>query len=257
LAFAICRKENIRCIALPVTSVINQYSGLSTPDINRGSLTRIVFGRENNRVSELRGEMHKDRNIKWHKAKITKEERWMKNAHRSALIWITGLSASGKSTIATELEHRLFHDKVNTFVLDGDNVRHGLCKDLGFQAGDRKENLRRVGEVAKLLVDAGVLTIAAFISPYASDRNSVRALFNADDEEFIEVYLKCELAVCEERDPKGLYKKARQGEIPFFTGVSDPYETPESPEIIIETDRLAVGECVQQIIDHLKTRKII
>ena len=201
--------------------------------------------------------MHKDRNIKWHKAKITKKERWIKNAHRSALIWITGLSASGKSTIATELEHKLFHDKINTFVLDGDNVRHGLCKDLGFSATDRKENLRRVGEMAKLLVDAGVLTIAAFISPYASDRDSIRALFNADDEEFIEVYLKCDLSVCEERDPKGLYKKARLGEIPFFTGISDPYEPPASPDLVIETDRLTIDQGVQEIVTHLKSRKII
>jgi adenylylsulfate kinase len=181
----------------------------------------------------------------------------MKNAHRSALVWVTGLSASGKSTIATELERMLFIDKINTFVLDGDNVRHGLCKDLGFAADDRRENLRRVGEVAKLLVDAGVLTLAAFISPYAADRNAIRALFDNDESDFIEIYLKCELAVCEERDPKGLYKKARKGEIPFFTGISDPYEAPESPELIIETDRLTIDECVKKIADYLKTRKII
>jgi adenylylsulfate kinase len=203
------------------------------------------------------GIMHKERNIKWHKAKITKKERWMKNAHRSALIWITGLSASGKSSIATELEHRLFHAKINTFVLDGDNVRHGLCKDLCFSAGDRKENLRRVGEVAKLLVDAGVLTIAAFISPYASDRNAIRALFDSDEADFIEIYLKCELAVCEERDPKGLYKKARAGEIPQFTGISDPYEPPESADLVIETDRLTIDQSVQKIVEHLKARTII
>ena len=201
--------------------------------------------------------MHKDRNIKWHKAKITKTERWMKNAHRSALVWVTGLSASGKSTIATELESRLFNDKINTFVLDGDNVRHGLCKDLGFSADDRRENLRRVGEIAKLLVEAGVLTIAAFISPYAGDRNAIRALFDNDEADFIEIYLKCELAVCEERDPKGLYKKARKGEILFFTGISDPYEVPESPELVIETDRLTIDESVKNIADYLKARKII
>ena len=201
--------------------------------------------------------MNKEKNITWHKAKVSKKERWMQNAHRSALIWITGLSASGKSTVATELEHTLFSEKINTFVLDGDNVRHGLCKDLGFSAENRKENLRRVGEVAKLLVDAGVLTIAAFISPYTADRNSIRALFNADDEEFIEVYLKCDISVCEQRDPKGLYKKARAGEIPQFTGISDPYEEPVSPEIVIETDRLSVEESVDMIIDHLRIRKII
>jgi adenylylsulfate kinase len=200
--------------------------------------------------------MHEDRNIKWHKGKITKTERWMKNAHRSALIWITGLSASGKSTIATELERRLFIDNIHTFVLDGDNVRHGLCKDLGFSTDDRRENLRRVGEIAKLLVEAGILTIAAFISPYARDRNAIRALFETDEADFVEIYLKCELAVCEERDPKGLYKKARKGEIPFFTGVSDPYEVPESPELIIETDRLTIDESIKKIADYLKSRKI-
>ncbi len=201
--------------------------------------------------------MGKEKNIKWHKAKVTKKDRWMQNAHRSVLVWITGLSASGKSTVATELEHTLFSSKINTFVLDGDNVRHGLCRDLGFSAESRKENLRRVGEVAKLLVDAGVLTIAAFISPYAADRNSIRALFNAYDEEFIEVYLKCDISVCEQRDPKGLYKKARAGQIPQFTGISDPYEEPLSPEIVIETDRLSVRDSVDIIIDHLRTRKII
>jgi adenylylsulfate kinase len=201
--------------------------------------------------------MNKDHNIKWHQAKITKKDRWMQNAHRSPLIWITGLSASGKSTIAAELEHRLFHNKINTFVLDGDNVRHGLCKDLGFSAEDRKENLRRVGEVAKLLVDAGVLTIAAFISPYTTDRDSIRALFDADHEEFIEVYVKCDIAVCEERDPKGLYKKARKGEIPFFTGISDPYEPPTSPEITIETDHLTIDQSVEKVFSFLKTAKII
>ena len=135
--------------------------------------------------------MSSDRNIKWHKPRITKADRWGSNKHKSALIWITGLSASGKSSIAIELEHRLFQRKIKTFVLDGDNVRHGLNKDLGFSPEDRKENLRRVGEVSKLLVDAGLLTIAAFISPYASDRHSIRELFSRDNEEFIEVYLKC------------------------------------------------------------------
>jgi adenylylsulfate kinase len=201
--------------------------------------------------------MDNDRNIKWHKPRITKKDRWGSNKHRSALIWITGLSASGKSSIAVELEHRLFERKIKTFVLDGDNVRHGLNKDLGFSPGDRKENLRRVGEVAKLLVDAGVLTIAAFISPYASDREAIRALFSSDNEEFIEVYLKCDLAVCESRDPKGLYKKARKGEIPDFTGVSQPYEMPENPALIIETDRLGVAESAEIIISYLTEKKII
>ena len=201
--------------------------------------------------------MHSDRNIKWHKPRITKKDRWGSNKHKSALIWITGLSASGKSTLATELEHRLFQKKIKTFVLDGDNVRHGLNKDLGFSPADRKENLRRVGEVAKLLVDAGLLTIAAFISPYASDRDSIRGLFKGDNEEFIEVYLKCDLGVCEARDPKGLYKKARNGDIPDFTGVSQPYEMPANPEFIIETDRLVIEESVESLIAYLKEREII
>ena len=145
-------------------------------------------------------------------------------------------------------------------MLDGDNVRHGLNKDLGFSPEDRKENLRRVGEVAKLLVDAGLLTIAAFISPYASDRDSIRELFSSDNEEFIEVYLKCDLDVCESRDPKGLYKKARKGEIPDFTGISQRYEMPANPEIIIETDRLGIEESVEKLNrlphgkkDHIRT----
>ena len=201
--------------------------------------------------------MSSERNIKWHKRRITKADRWGSNKHKSALIWITGLSASGKSSIAIELEHRLFQRKIKTFVLDGDNVRHGLNKDLGFSPEDRKENLRRVGEVSKLLVDAGVITIAAFISPYALDRQRVRELFRRDNEEFIEVHLKCALEVCESRDPKGLYKKARRGEIPDFTGISQPYETPENPEIIIETDRLGIEESVDKIITYLTEKRII
>lgn len=201
--------------------------------------------------------MNSDRNIKWHKPRITKKDRWGSYRHKSALIWITGLSASGKSTIAIELEHRLFQKKIKTFVLDGDNVRHGLNKDLGFSPGDRKENLRRVGEVAKLLVDAGILTIAAFISPYASDREAIRELFRSDNEEFIEVYLKCDLAVCEARDPKGLYKKARKGEIPDFTGISQPYEEPANPQILIETDRLSIEDSVESIIRYLTEKGII
>jgi len=195
------------------------------------------------------------RNITWHGAKITKNDRWVKNSHKSALVWITGLSASGKSTIATELEYRMFQRSINTFVLDGDNVRHGLNKDLGFSVEDRKENLRRVGEVAKLLVEAGILTVAAFISPFRSDRSLIRKLFQ--EGEFLEVYLRCDLSVCESRDPKGLYKKARRGEIEEFTGISAPYEEPDEPEIVIETDRLSIGESVDVIIKVLREKEII
>lgn len=200
--------------------------------------------------------MDSGKNITWHKARISKRDRWENNSHRSALIWITGLSASGKSTIATELERHLHIHKISTFVLDGDNVRHGLSKDLGFTKEDRRENLRRVGEVAKLLVDAGVLTIAAFISPYAADRRMIRELFS-DDGEFIEVYLRCDISVCEARDPKGLYKKARAGEIALFTGVSDPYEVPDSPEIVIETDSLNIDESIEAIVRCLGEKQII
>lgn len=193
-------------------------------------------------------------NAVWHNAKVNKQDRWLKNSHKSALIWLTGLSASGKSSIAVELENSLYAEKINTFVLDGDNVRHGLCKDLGFSEGDRRENMRRVGEVANLLVDAGILTIAAFISPYTSDRLKIRELF--EEGEFIEVYLKCELAVCEARDPKGFYRKARLGEIKNYTGISAPYEAPENPELILETDQLSISESVEIICSYLKTKGI-
>lgn len=198
---------------------------------------------------------HKENIIKWHNTRIGKQDRWLRNGHKSALIWITGLSASGKSSIAVELEQRLFHGRTNTFVLDGDNVRHGLNKDLGFSHEDRTENLRRVGEVAKLLVDAGILTIAAFISPYAADRATIRSLFN--EGEFIEVYLKCDLSICEARDPKGFYKQARSGEMRNFTGISAPYEVPLHPEITLETDRISIEQSVDTIISFMKENHII
>ncbi|MEW6052265.1 MAG: adenylyl-sulfate kinase [Nitrospirota bacterium] len=190
-----------------------------------------------------------------HKSKVTREDRWKLNRHRSSLVWITGLPGSGKSTIAHELEHRLMQEGVRTFVLDGDNVRQGLCRDLGFSASDRKENLRRIGEVGKLFADAGILTIAAFASPYRADRLMVRRMFGEGD--YIEVYLKCRLEVCESRDPKGMYRKARCGEIQNFTGVSDPYEPPENPEILLETDTLSVGESVARILHFLQEKELI
>ncbi|MEW6002432.1 MAG: adenylyl-sulfate kinase [Nitrospirota bacterium] len=187
--------------------------------------------------------------------KVKKEDRWKMNKHRSSLILITGLPASGKSTIAHELEYRLFQQNVRAYVLDGDSVRKGLNKDLGFSASDRSENLRRAGEVSKLFIDAGIITIAAFASPYRSDRLKFRQLFNEGD--FIEVYLKCDLTVCKSRDPKGLYRKASRREIQNFTGISDPYEAPDNPEIILETDKISVGEAVEQILIYLKKRGII
>ncbi len=194
-------------------------------------------------------------NIKPYKGKIDKKERWQLNKHKSVLVWFTGLPGSGKSTISHELEYLLYKNKIRTYVLDGDNIRKGLCKDLGFSAEDRKENLRRVGEVAKLFVDAGILTVASFASPYISDRKMIREMF--EPEEFIEVYLKCDISVCEKRDPKGLYKKARSGLIKNFTGVSDPYEPPENPEILLETDKLTVEQSVETVFNFLQEKLIL
>jgi adenylylsulfate kinase len=172
-------------------------------------------------------------NIYWHERFITKEDREKLNGHRGVCLWFTGLSGSGKSTIAIEVENLLYKKVIRTYVLDGDNVRHGLTKDLGFSPEDRTENIRRIGEVSKLFVDAGIIVMTAFISPYRSDRRQVRDLMLKG--EFVEIYIKCDLDVCEQRDPKGLYKKARAGEIKDFTGIDAPYEEPENPELIIDT----------------------
>ncbi|GAA0487003.1 adenylyl-sulfate kinase [Salinibacillus aidingensis] len=194
--------------------------------------------------------MAKSENIVWHDSKVTKEERQKLNGHKSAVLWFTGLSGSGKSTVSVELEKELYKQGVHTYRLDGDNVRHGLNKNLGFSPEDRKENIRRIGEVAKLMVDAGLFTLTAFISPYREDRDAVRELL--DDGEFIEVFVKASVEACEARDPKGLYKKARAGEIKGFTGIDAPYEEPGNPEITVETDQQSLEESVQQIVDYLK-----
>lgn len=194
--------------------------------------------------------MSKSTNITWHDSKVTKEERQKLNQHKSAVLWFTGLSGSGKSTLSVELEKELHAQGVHTYRLDGDNVRHGLNNNLGFSPEDRTENIRRIGEVGKLMVDAGLITLTAFISPYREDRDNVREIL--DEKEFIEVYVKCSVEACEARDPKGLYKKARAGEIKGFTGIDAPYEEPENPELTIETDKQPLKECVQAIIDHLK-----
>jgi adenylylsulfate kinase len=194
-------------------------------------------------------------NVVWHHGHLTRGDRWALNRHKSALVWITGLSASGKSTIAHALELRLHERRIRSYVLDGDNVRHGLNRNLGFSAEDRKENLRRVGEVARLFMDAGILTVASFISPYRNDREMIRSLFQDDD--FIEVYLDCDLAICESRDPKGMYKKARRGEIAHFTGISDPYEIPTNPDLIINTGELCIDDSVGMILDYLEEKRII
>jgi adenylylsulfate kinase len=196
-----------------------------------------------------------DKNIVWHSATVTRERREKMNKHRAKLLWFTGLSGSGKSTLAHALEEELHNRGCRTYVFDGDNVRHGLCGDLGFTVEDRTENIRRIGEMAKLFVDAGVISLTAFISPIRDDRDRARGLFPHGD--FIEVYIKCSLEACEERDVKGLYKKARSGEIPNFTGISSPYEPPKNPEITIDTENRTVEECVEQIVDALEQRGVI
>jgi bifunctional enzyme CysN/CysC len=196
----------------------------------------------------------KSTNIRWTTGKVTRTDRQQRNAHKGAVIWLTGLSGAGKSSIAAELERELFAMGLHTYVLDGDNVRHGLSANLGFSPEDRTENIRRVSEVARLFADAGVLVVTAFISPYRDDRRLVRELLAEGD--FIEVFVNAPLDVCEQRDPKGLYKKARAGEIQNFTGVSAPYEPPEDPDIVVHTDRQTVNESVAQIIDHLKMTHI-
>ena len=190
-------------------------------------------------------------NIRFTEHKVLLPERWQVNGHRSGILWFTGLSASGKTTLAFELERLLFHRKWRVFVLDGDNVRHGLCADLGFSADDRAENIRRVGEVARLFAESGCLVITAFISPYRADRDRVRTIAG---NLFHEVHIATPLAVCEERDPKGLYVKARRGEIEGFTGVSAPYEPPASPELRIDTSGLSVGESLDRLVDYVTTR---
>ncbi|AQM40887.1 MULTISPECIES: adenylyl-sulfate kinase [Staphylococcus] len=199
--------------------------------------------------------MGESKNITWHASEVTKDERLQRNQHKSAVIWFTGLSGSGKSTISVELEKALFNHQIHTYRLDGDNVRHGLNRNLGFSPEDRKENIRRIGEVSKLMVDAGLITVTAFISPYKSDREAVRQLLDTDD--FIEVYTQCSLSECENRDPKGLYKKVRNGEIAEFTGVNAPYEAPTQPEIVLDTETLSVEASVSKIMDYLQQHQYI
>ncbi|MEK6765847.1 MAG: adenylyl-sulfate kinase [Planctomycetota bacterium] len=194
-------------------------------------------------------------NIKWHHGKITKEDRVKLLNQKGVTIWLTGLSGSGKSTIAVELEHVLIENKHHAYILDGDNIRHGLNKNLGFSPEDRTENIRRIGEVAKLFTDANIITITAFISPYRKDRDAVRKLLN--DGKFIEVYVKCSVEVCEERDTKGLYKKARSGEVKDFTGISAPYEEPHNPELTIDSSKLSAEESTRAILNYLVEKKYV
>ncbi|WP_284037661.1 adenylyl-sulfate kinase [Neobacillus sp. 114] len=199
--------------------------------------------------------MSKSSNITWHNATITKEDRRAQNGHGSCTLWFTGLSGSGKSTIANAVSNELFRQGINEYVLDGDNIRHGLNKDLGFSEEDRTENIRRIGEVAKLFVDSGQIVTTAFISPFRSDRDNVRALFA--EGEFIEVFIDCPLEECERRDPKQLYVKARKGEIKDFTGIDSPYESPGNPEILIRSDLVTVEESVEQVLGYLREKNII
>jgi bifunctional enzyme CysN/CysC len=196
--------------------------------------------------------LHKSENIFWSQGKVTSKQRALRNGHSGCVVWLTGLSGSGKSTIATELERELFNIGKHAYILDGDNVRHGLCSDLGFSPEDRCENIRRVGEMAKLFADAGMICITAFISPYRADRELVRKMVTND--QFVEIYVNAPLDVCEQRDPKGLYVKARANQIKEFTGISAPYEAPERPEIELWTDKLTVHESVARIIEFLNLR---
>ena len=193
----------------------------------------------------------KSKNVVWHDTAITRKDRNQLHGHRSLILWFTGLSGAGKSTLANALEARLHEESCATIVLDGDNVRHGLYGDLSFSADNRVENIRRIGEMSKLFIDAGVIAITAFISPFRSDRRRVREL--VDKDEFIEIYCRCSLETCEDRDVKGMYKKARRGEISDFTGISSPYEEPELAEIVVDTDKHSIEECVNQVIADLES----
>jgi adenylylsulfate kinase len=199
--------------------------------------------------------LEKNKNIIWQAQSITRQQREQLNHHKGAALWFTGLSGAGKSTLANATAYWLHEKGYRTYVLDGDNMRHGLNKDLGFSERDREENIRRIGEVARLFVDAGIIVLCAFISPFASDRGKVRALFEPGD--FVEIFCKCPLEVCEDRDPKGLYRRARAGEIKDFTGVSSPYEMPANPDLAIYTDKADIDHCVQSVIEHLRGKTII
>lgn len=196
-----------------------------------------------------------DSNVFWHAGQISREDREKRNGHGSFVMWFTGLSGAGKSTLAHAVEAELFGCGHQVMVLDGDNVRHGLCSDLGFSENDRHENLRRIGEIAKLFVEAGVIVLAAFVSPYRSDREQVRSRVPHGD--FFEVYCQCGLSTCESRDPKGLYKRARTGEIQDFTGISAPYEEPQRPEVTVQTDTMTLEQEVAAVMRFLRGRDLV
>ncbi len=193
--------------------------------------------------------------VVWHQGYVTRVDRNLQNNHKSGLVWFTGLSASGKSTIAHYVERELYNRGVRTYVLDGDNVRHGLNSNLGFSRDDRRENLRRIAELSKLFVDAGILVLAAFISPYREDREYIRRRFAGDN--FLEVYVRCSVQECQRRDPKGQYRKARAGIIKNYTGVSSPYEEPEGPDLVVDTEVLDIETSVRKVLELLETRDFI
>ncbi len=199
--------------------------------------------------------METSSDVVWHHATVNRERRNQQNGHKSVVLWFTGLSGSGKSTLAHAVEERLHQQGSRTFVLDGDNVRHGLSGDLGFSEADRKENLRRIGEVCKLFIEAGTIILTAFISPYRADRDRVRGLMPHG--EFLEVYVDCPLEVCEQRDVKGLYKRARAGEIAAFTGISAPYESPVNPELAVHTAQETLDESVERVLELLHVRGVV
>ena len=195
------------------------------------------------------------KNVVWHHATVTRQRRNIQNNHKSTVLWFTGLSGSGKSTLAHAVEEELHQIGCRTIVLDGDNMRHGLCKDLDFSDKNRKENIRRIGEVAKLFIESGVITLTAFISPFKEERNKARELLS--DGDLIEIYVKCPISVCEARDVKGMYKKAKANKIKNFTGISSPYEVPESPDLIVDTDQEILDESVDKVLGVLINRGII
>lgn len=199
--------------------------------------------------------MNHTHNTVWHHATVTRARREAQNGHRGAILWFTGLSGAGKSTLAHAVEEELHQKGCRTFVLDGDNVRHGLCGDLGFSAKDRVENIRRIGEMAKLFMEAGVIVLTAFISPFRVDRERVRGMVEHGD--FIEIFCDSPIEICESRDVKGMYKKARAGQIADFTGISSPYEAPENPELIVNTGMTELDTCVRQVVGEIMQRGII
>lgn len=196
-----------------------------------------------------------NQHVVFHEPTIYRADRERLNRHRSAILWFTGLSGSGKSTLSHAIEDHLYRQGVRTYVLDGDNIRKGLCKDLGFTDADRTENIRRIGEVSRLMLEAGLIVMTAFISPFRKDRDLARSLVSPGD--FIEIHCAADLSVCEGRDPKGLYKKARAGQIPEFTGITSPYEEPLSPEVVLETGRLTVDQSVEQLLSFLRKKEYL